>query len=120
MEESKPENNTHTEGQEEHGAVGGVVTENSGTTGAASGAQMDTSGQPSGEPDNLDAMFTHLNMTNEQIQAFKNGMQDFSQSFSGNSEDERQDAIREEQKRQLQAILSPKQLEAYSEWKENK
>jgi hypothetical protein len=47
-------------------------------------------------------------------------MQDFSQSFSGNSEDERQDAIREEQKRQLQAILSPKQLEAYSEWKENK
>ncbi len=83
-----------------------------GSTGANTNSrEMDMSAAPDTD---YDAMFSYLEMTDDQIQQFNSAMETYRNNSGGNSMD---DSIDEKQDDVLSVILTPKQQELYATWK---
>ncbi len=95
-----------------------VVEDYNGTTGANSNIQEDAMVEGEGVQD-FDAMYTHLEMTDEQIDQFTSAMQQYSNEMNSNSAGGEEGGIMEEQDRILEDILSEEQLAKYEDWKQN-
>jgi len=93
---------------------GGIAGQANGSSGAMNNVQA-TGGSTDTSFD-YDDMFTELEMTDEQINSFRSGMEDFQTKQQNTANGEMMGSIESERTRQLENILSEDQLAKYQKW----
>ena len=98
-------------------ANGGVVGQTSGSTGAMNNVQANSTMNSSGT--DYDQMYADLDMSDEQISTFRSAMEDFQTKRINMPNGEMLGSLESERERQLERILTTKQLNKYREWQAN-
>ncbi len=95
-------------------ASGGIAGQSNGSSGSMNNVQA-TGGSTETSFD-YDDMFTELEMTDEQINSFRSGMEDFQTKQQSTVNGEMMGSIESERTRQLENILSEDQFTKYQKW----
>jgi len=97
----------------------GPAAQTGGTTGASNNLKMSTEPAQTGSGLNLDALYKRLEMTEKQIDNFKNAMGDDLNRVQ-NANGEIPGNIYQDMESKLQSVLDGGQLEKYREWKKER
>lgn len=94
----------------------GTVAQTSGSTGASNNLQMSNAASSSTD---FEKLFSHLEMTEGQVNRFRKAMKDFQKKHKSNPNDEMMGSIEDQQDRQLKVILTQEQYGKYKAWKKS-
>jgi hypothetical protein len=118
--EMEIENDRERQAMPEDAAGVGPAAQTGGSTGASNILKMGTEDPETGTAINLEAIYSELEMTDEQIQKFSTSMGNEQLNTLQNASGELPGNLYENMESELESILDKEQFQKYQEWKKGR
>lgn len=118
--EMEIKNDGERQAMPEDAAGVGPAAQTGGSTGASNNLKMGVENQETESTANLDAMFSQLEMTDEQIQKFRTSMGNEKLNTLQNTSGELPGNLYENMESELKSILDQEQFQKYQNWKKRR